>query len=84
MKGIGYLTVNPQGNKFAFRKNKHIWMCDIDGSNLQQITTGYTSDIISYDGESSPFLPMVNISPFLVPHVMVRLGQTTTMLMVLG
>ncbi|MGN5953285.1 TolB family protein [Sphingobacterium lactis] len=54
MKGIGYLTVNPQGTKFAFRKNKHIWMCDIDGSNLQQITTGYTSDIISYDGESSP------------------------------
>lgn len=52
--GSSFLTVNPQGTKFVFRNSKHLWMCDIDGSNLQQITTAATYDVIDYDGEQRP------------------------------
>lgn len=54
LEGISYVTVNPQGTKFVFRKDKHLWMSNIDGSNLQQITTGYTLDFIDRDGEHRP------------------------------
>ncbi|MBA8986969.1 TolB family protein [Sphingobacterium cellulitidis] len=54
MEGISSLTVNPQGTKFAFRKNRHLWMCNIDGSDLKQITTSQLSEVISYDGEHRP------------------------------
>ncbi len=53
-EGGSYVTVNPQGTKFVFRRNKHLWMCNIDGSELQQITTSETMDFISYDGENRP------------------------------
>ena len=52
--GSSYATVNPQGTKIVFRKSKHLWMCNIDGSNLQQITTCETYDFINYDGENRP------------------------------
>lgn len=54
LEGISFVTVNPQGTKFVFRKNKHLWMCNIDGSDLKQITTSYTMDFIDYDGEKRP------------------------------
>lgn len=52
--GSSFVTVNPQGTKIAFRRNKHLWMCNIDGSGLQQITTAETSNVIDYDGERKP------------------------------
>lgn len=52
--GSSFVTVNPQGTKIAFRRNKHLWICNIDGSSLQQVTTAETSDIIDYDGERNP------------------------------
>lgn len=53
-KTISNVTVNPQGTKFVFRMDKHLWMCNIDGSDLRQITTCETFDFIDYDGESHP------------------------------
>ncbi|MBX3255969.1 MAG: PD40 domain-containing protein [Chitinophagaceae bacterium] len=53
-QGSSFVTVNPQGTKIAFRRNKHLWMCNIDGSQLQQITTSQTFDAIDYDGENRP------------------------------
>lgn len=49
-----YITVNPQGTKLAFRKNKHLWIADIDGRNLKQITTSEVAGITDYEGESMP------------------------------
>lgn len=51
--GNGY-KVNPQGTKFVYRKDKHLWLCNIDGSNRQQITTSITRDWASWDGEGFP------------------------------
>lgn len=48
------VTVSPNGQKVAFRKDKHLWLCNIDGSGLRQITTSETSSSKSYDGESYP------------------------------
>lgn len=48
------VTVNPQGTKLAFRKNKHLWLSNIDGSNMQQITNSQTLDFVDYDGETKP------------------------------
>ena len=48
------ITVNPQGTKIAFEKDKYIWMADIDGKNLRQITISRTTEELSSDGESLP------------------------------
>ncbi|MDO4703793.1 hypothetical protein [Tannerella sp.] len=53
-QGDSYVTVNPEGTKLVFRRNRHLWMCDIDGSNLKQITTSRTSKVIEWDGEHRP------------------------------
>ena len=50
----GFFRVNSQGTKFVFRKNKHLWLCNIDGSNAVQITTSKTYDWADWDGEGSP------------------------------
>ncbi|MFJ1411390.1 hypothetical protein ACILEQ_05205 [Capnocytophaga canimorsus] len=52
--GGGSYRVNPQGTKFVYCKDKHLWLCDIDGSNRQQITTSTTYDWASWDGEGFP------------------------------
>lgn len=54
MEGMTHLTVNPDGTKCAFRKNKHLWMCNMDGSNVQQITTSEITEGIKYEGEKIP------------------------------
>lgn len=63
--GISSVTVNPQGTKLAFRKDRHLWMCDIDGRDMKQITTSELSEVISYDGEHRPtFSPDGNYIAF--------------------
>ena len=52
--GSSYATVNPQGSKIVYRNNKHLWICNMDGSDPKQITTCKTLDIIDNDGEKSP------------------------------
>lgn len=52
--GMSDVTVNPQGTKLAFRKDKHIWLYDLKSGHLEQVTTGHTSDTIDYDGEHQP------------------------------
>ncbi|WP_212923831.1 TolB family protein [Capnocytophaga cynodegmi] len=52
--GGGSYRVNPQGTKFAYYKDKHLWLCNIDGSNRKQITTSKTYDWASWDGEGFP------------------------------
>lgn len=52
--GASSVTVNPQGTKMVFRNDKHLWMCNMDGSDLLQITTCKTTDFINYDGENDP------------------------------
>lgn len=49
-----FMTINPQGTKLVFRHNRHLWMSDLDGSNMRQITHSKTSDSIDYDGERMP------------------------------
>jgi len=53
-EGAIYVTVNPQGTKIAFRQNRHLWLANIDGSDLRQITTSKTSQVVKYDGERRP------------------------------
>jgi len=53
-EGASSVTVNPQGTKMVFRRNKHLWMCNMDGGSLTQLTTCETMDFISYDGENAP------------------------------
>ena len=33
-KGANYVTVNPQGTHIAFRYDGHLWIQNIDGSDL--------------------------------------------------
>ena len=44
-KGINYLTVNPQGTKLVFRQKGHLWLANIDGTDLRQITTSKTEGV---------------------------------------
>ena len=53
-EGTTSVTVNPQGTRLVFRNKKHLWMCNMDGTGLTQITTCETTDFISYDGENDP------------------------------
>lgn len=50
----GSFRINPQGTKFVFRKDKHLWMCNSDGTNPVQITNSKTYDWADWDGESFP------------------------------
>ncbi|MDO5105592.1 hypothetical protein [Capnocytophaga sp.] len=50
----GVFRINPQGTKFVFRKDKHLWLCNVDGSNPVQITTSKTYDWADWDGEGLP------------------------------
>lgn len=52
--GVIYLTVNPQGTKIAFRQKQHLWMANIDGTDLRQITTSKTEGAGKYVGERRP------------------------------
>ncbi|ATA88776.1 hypothetical protein CGC58_02965 [Capnocytophaga stomatis] len=63
--GGGSYRVNPQGTKFVYYKDKHLWLCNIDGSNRKQITTSKTYDWASWDGEGFPtFSPDGNYIAF--------------------
>ncbi|GIJ97034.1 hypothetical protein CAPN001_16030 [Capnocytophaga stomatis] len=63
--GGGSYRVNPQGTKFVYYKDKHLWLCNIDGSNRKQITTSKTYDWASWDGEGRPtFSPDGNYIAF--------------------
>lgn len=53
-EGTTSVTVNRQGTKMAYRYKKHIWMCDMDGSNAVQVTSSRTVDGIDKDGENNP------------------------------
>mgnify|MGYP002751815438 FL=1 len=53
-KGASYVTVNPQGTRVAFRYNKHLWVQNIDGSNLHQVTTSQLTGSNKADGEYHP------------------------------
>ena len=52
-KGASYVTVNPQGTRVAFRYKKHLWVQNIDGSDLHQVTTSEIKDF-KYEGEYHP------------------------------
>ncbi|GIJ95229.1 TolB family protein [Capnocytophaga stomatis] len=52
--GAGYVAVNPQGTRVAFRYKKHLWIQNLDGSGLQQITTSPPSGLSKVDGEYQP------------------------------
>lgn len=54
LNGSSRYSVNPQGTKFVFRMNKHLYMCNIDGSGVTQITKGTTYDWADWDGEDHP------------------------------
>ena len=49
--GASHVVVNPQGTRIAFRHKKHLWVQNIDGSGLQQITTSPPSGNSKVDGE---------------------------------
>ena len=53
-KGTSYVTVNPQGTRVAFRYKKHLWVQNIDGSNLHQVTTSQLTGSDKADGEYHP------------------------------
>lgn len=53
-KGASYVTVNPQGTRVAFIYNKHLWVQNIDGSNLHQVTTSQLTGSDKADGEYHP------------------------------
>ena len=53
-KGASYVTVNPQGTRVAFRYKKHLWVQNIDGSNLHQVTTSQLTGSDKADGEYHP------------------------------
>lgn len=53
-KGASYVTVNPQGTRVAFRYNKHLWIQNIDGSDLHQVTTSQLTGSDKADGEYHP------------------------------
>ena len=53
-KGINYLTVNPQGTKLVFRQKQHLWLANLDGTDLRQITTSKTDGAGKYVGERRP------------------------------
>ncbi|MDO5105591.1 DPP IV N-terminal domain-containing protein [Capnocytophaga sp.] len=64
------VSISPDGTKVVFRKNKHLWLCNSDGSGLTQITTSETSDKKQYDGESNPtFSPDGNYIAFQSENV---------------
>lgn len=52
--GASHTTINPQGTRVAFRYKKHLWIQNIDGSGLQQITTSPPSGSSKVDGEYQP------------------------------
>ena len=52
-RGASGVTVNPQGTRVAFRYNKHLWVQNIDGSDLHQVTTSEIKDF-KYEGEYHP------------------------------
>ncbi|WP_172916098.1 PD40 domain-containing protein [Capnocytophaga canimorsus] len=52
--GASYVAVNPQGTRVAFRYKNHLWVQNIDGSGLQQITTSPPSGSSKADGEYQP------------------------------
>ena len=52
-KGASDVTVNPQGTRVAFRYKKHLWVQNIDGSDLHQVTTSEIKDF-KYEGEYHP------------------------------
>ncbi|MDO5523383.1 MAG: hypothetical protein Q4G48_04990 [Bacteroidia bacterium] len=49
-----HATVNAQGTKIVFRHNKHLYMCNTNGSDLRQITKSRTNSSLPYDGERLP------------------------------
>lgn len=51
---VSWAIVNPQATKVVYRKNKHLWLANIDGGDAKQITNSETLDFIAYDGESKP------------------------------
>lgn len=53
-EGASNVSVNPQGTKIVFTVDRHIWMSDIDGNNLKQITTSKTVEGLSSGGEGLP------------------------------
>jgi len=53
-KGANYVTVNPQGTHIAFRYDGHLWIQNIDGSDLHQITTSKLTGSDKADGEYHP------------------------------
>lgn len=52
--GSSYVTVNPQGTQVAFRYQKHLYLQNLDGSGLHQITTSPPSGSSKVDGEYQP------------------------------
>lgn len=48
------LTVNPQGTRIAFRYGGHLWVQNIDGSNLHQVTASKLTGSNKADGEYHP------------------------------
>ena len=52
--GASFVTVNPQGTQIAFRRDRHLWLANIDGSDARQITTSKTLDYMQYHGERRP------------------------------
>lgn len=50
----GRYSVNPQGTKFVFRMNKHLYMCNIDGSGVTQVTKSRTYNWANWDGDDHP------------------------------
>ena len=52
-RGASGVTVNPQGTRVAFRYKKHLWVQNIDGSDLHQVTTSEIKDF-KYEGEYHP------------------------------
>lgn len=49
-----HVSVNPQGTKIVFRAEKHLFMCNIDGNDIRQITNSKTIESIQEDGERLP------------------------------
>ena len=48
-----YVQVNPQGTQVVFRQADHLWLANIDGTQLRQITTSKVRNP-TYGGERRP------------------------------
>lgn len=54
ISGASYVSVSPDWKKVVYVKDEHLWLSNIDWSDMKQITKSKTIDWISWEGERLP------------------------------